>query len=181
MRAPPAPWACPAPPPRLDLGHVRHRPRLPHQLLRAKSFSGAERRLRPSTTGTSAARRRLRRRRARHRRATLNPWRSHADVRRSHGRARPHHLRQQGRLPLFRHHRRPRPQHHLRPPRDHPDRARRREGRHRQAGDPPDGRGRPQEGAWIHEIWIDIAAKTSDRGAPRVAIGDVATYDHEPS
>jgi putative aminopeptidase FrvX len=31
----------------------------------------------------------------------------------------------------------------------------------------------------IHEIWIDIAAKTKAEALKRVAIGDVATYDHE--
>ena len=31
----------------------------------------------------------------------------------------------------------------------------------------------------IHEIWIDIAAKTKAAALERVAIGDVATYDHE--
>ena len=31
----------------------------------------------------------------------------------------------------------------------------------------------------IHEIWIDIGAKTKAEALRRVAIGDVATYDHE--
>lgn len=31
----------------------------------------------------------------------------------------------------------------------------------------------------IHEIWIDIGAKTKADALKRVAIGDVATYDHE--
>jgi hypothetical protein len=31
----------------------------------------------------------------------------------------------------------------------------------------------------IHEIWIDIGAKTKKEALERVAIGDVATYDHE--
>ncbi len=31
----------------------------------------------------------------------------------------------------------------------------------------------------IHEIWIDIGAKTKAEALKRVAIGDVATYDHE--
>jgi len=31
----------------------------------------------------------------------------------------------------------------------------------------------------IHEIWIDIGAKTKAEALARVAIGDVATYDHE--
>jgi putative aminopeptidase FrvX len=31
----------------------------------------------------------------------------------------------------------------------------------------------------IHEIWIDIGAKTKAEALTRVAIGDVATYDHE--
>jgi putative aminopeptidase FrvX len=31
----------------------------------------------------------------------------------------------------------------------------------------------------IHEIWIDIGAKTKAEAFTRVAIGDVATYDHE--
>lgn len=31
----------------------------------------------------------------------------------------------------------------------------------------------------IHEIWIDIGAKSKDEALGRVAIGDVATYDHE--
>lgn len=31
----------------------------------------------------------------------------------------------------------------------------------------------------IHEIWIDIGAKTKAEALSRVAIGDVATYDHE--
>jgi putative aminopeptidase FrvX len=31
----------------------------------------------------------------------------------------------------------------------------------------------------IHEIWIDIGAKTKAEALLRVAIGDVATYDHE--
>jgi endoglucanase len=31
----------------------------------------------------------------------------------------------------------------------------------------------------IHEIWIDIGAKSKDDALKRVAIGDVATYDHE--
>jgi endoglucanase len=31
----------------------------------------------------------------------------------------------------------------------------------------------------IHEIWIDIGAKTKKEALGRVAIGDVATYDHE--
>ena len=31
----------------------------------------------------------------------------------------------------------------------------------------------------IHEIWIDIGAKTKAAALRRVAIGDVATYDHE--
>lgn len=31
----------------------------------------------------------------------------------------------------------------------------------------------------IHEIWIDIGAKTKAGALARVAIGDVATYDHE--
>lgn len=31
----------------------------------------------------------------------------------------------------------------------------------------------------IHEIWIDIAAKSKAEALKRVAIGDVATYDHE--
>lgn len=31
----------------------------------------------------------------------------------------------------------------------------------------------------IHEIWIDIAAKTKAEALKRVSIGDVATYDHE--
>src|SRR3954462_6038647 len=31
----------------------------------------------------------------------------------------------------------------------------------------------------IHEIWIDIGAKTKAEAFERVAIGDVATYDHE--
>ncbi len=31
----------------------------------------------------------------------------------------------------------------------------------------------------IHEIWIDIGAKTKAEALTRIAIGDVATYDHE--
>ena len=31
----------------------------------------------------------------------------------------------------------------------------------------------------IHEIWIDIGARTKKEALARVAIGDVATYDHE--
>jgi len=31
----------------------------------------------------------------------------------------------------------------------------------------------------IHEIWIDIGAKTKKEALSRVAMGDVATYDHE--
>jgi len=31
----------------------------------------------------------------------------------------------------------------------------------------------------IHEIWIDIGARTKDEALARVSIGDVATYDHE--
>jgi putative aminopeptidase FrvX len=31
----------------------------------------------------------------------------------------------------------------------------------------------------IHEIWIDIGARTKKEALERVAIGDVATYDHE--
>jgi endoglucanase len=31
----------------------------------------------------------------------------------------------------------------------------------------------------IHEIWIDIGAKTKAEALKRVALGDVATYDHE--
>ncbi|QYM80467.1 M42 family metallopeptidase [Horticoccus luteus] len=31
----------------------------------------------------------------------------------------------------------------------------------------------------IHEIWIDIGARSKDEALARVAIGDVATYDHE--
>ena len=31
----------------------------------------------------------------------------------------------------------------------------------------------------IHEIWIDIGAKSKAKALKRVAIGDVATYDHE--
>ena len=31
----------------------------------------------------------------------------------------------------------------------------------------------------IHEIWIDIGARTKDEALTRVSIGDVATYDHE--
>ena len=31
----------------------------------------------------------------------------------------------------------------------------------------------------IHEIWIDIGAKTKEAALKRVSIGDVATYDHE--
>jgi endoglucanase len=31
----------------------------------------------------------------------------------------------------------------------------------------------------IHEIWIDIGARTKDEALKRVSIGDAATYDHE--